>query len=611
MAKFGLGGPGTRHRLTPVLAGICMVLGMAVPAFAAPVPYTARIEGVAETSLLTLLQGVSDTLGLVKEPPASLLQLRRRAEQDIPRFEAVFQSQAYYGAEIRYTLDSTANPAAVVFQAQLGTQYHFGTVQVLPVAGQEVPAELLPTPGELGVLPNAPALADAIAAGDGTALALLRERGYPAPKVAKRDVVVRHAQRTVDVTYHLDAGTRARFGPLREEGLVRVKPIVIESLVPWEVGAVYDQRPLTTLRNRLYDTGLFSTVAVQPEVEGMAADGTVPIVVTVTERPSRTIAVGVEYKTDEGPGTHFSWEQRNVHGLGRKLSLGATLAMQLRDVHAEYRIDRFRRLNQGLTISGEIAQEDRDAYKGERIQALAMVDRKVSPQLTLGAGAGLRISQVEQNNITDAHQLIFFPMELRLDHSDDLLNPTKGYRLRTRLEPYFGLSGQPPVFLKADAEFSHYLRLGSFETADGETLDNWVLATRLHVASILGAARDDIPADIRLYGGGGGSIRGYAFQSVGPLDADDDPLGGRGLGELSVEIRKRLTKNFGIVGFIDGGSVLESSMPKLADPVQWGAGAGLRYFTPLGPLRFDVAVPLNPRDVDAGFQIYLSIGQAF
>jgi translocation and assembly module TamA len=588
-----------------------LLLALALSAPAAPVAYEARIEGVAEVALLTLLQNASDTLALTQEPPASLLQLRRRADQDVTKFAAVFQSQGYYGAEMDYSLESEAVPVRVVFRAQLGSQYLLSTVRVIPLEGQALPEDLVPTPQELGVVPGAPALADAIAGGDGNALSLLRQRGYPAPRIAKRDVVVQHATQTVAVTYRLDVGTRATFGPLQTAGLERVKVVVIESLVPWEAGAQYDQQLLTGLRNQLYDTGLFSTVAVQPVPEEIDAGGQVPIRVTVTERPSRTIAVGLEYKTDEGAGTHVQWEQRNIKGLGHKLSLGATVAMQLRDVHGQYRIERFRRPDQGLTISGEIAQEDRDAYAGERMLALVMVDRKVRPQLTLGAGAGLRISQVEQNDVKDTHQLLYFPLESRWDRSDDLLNPTTGFRLRTRLEPYLAFSGESPVFLKADAEFSHYLPLGRFETAEGEFLDNWVLATRLHIASIVGAERDDIPADIRLYGGGGGSIRGYAFQSVGPLDAEDDPLGGRALGELSIEIRKRLTKNIGIVGFVDGGSVVESSFPKPGGELQWGAGTGLRYFTPLGPLRLDLAVPLNKREVDASFQIYLSIGQAF
>lgn len=594
-------------------AGVVCLAWMGAPCVQAQVVnYEARLEGVADEALLVLLQSASDTLALTGTPPPSLLQLERRAEQDLPRFETVFQSQGYYGAIMTYRIDEEAEPVQAVFEAAPGTQYRLAEVRVEFLQAEPPPAEVVPTPGEIGVVPGAPALAGAIAEGNGKALALLRERGYPTPDIAKRDVVVDHETETVAVTYHVVSGARAVYGPVRIEGLVKVKPVVVNARVPWEAGETYDQRDLLALRNRLYDTNLFSTVAVQPDpdAEDADAEGVVPIVVSVTERPSRTINVGLEYKTDEGPGAQFSWEQRNIGGLGHKLTIGASLATQLRNVTSTYRIDRFRRPDQGLTLSGEIAQEDREAYAGERLLASAMLDRKVRPSLTLGGGVGLRISQVEQNDEKGSYAFLFFPFEARLDRSDDLLNPTRGFRARGRIEPYVGGGGGAPLFFKADGEVSHYLRLGRFVTAEGEELDNWVLASRLRLSSILGAERDDLPADIRLYAGGGGSIRGYAYQMVSPLNEADEPLGGLALGELSVEMRKRLTKNIGLVAFVDGGSVADEALPTFSTP-QWGAGVGLRYFTPLGPLRFDVAAPLNPREIDARVQIYISIGQAF
>jgi len=121
----------------------------------------------------------------------------------------------------------------------------------------------------------------------------------------------------------------------------------------------------------------------------------------------------------------------------------------------------------------------------------------------------------------------------------------------------------------------------------------------------------DVPADERFYAGGGGSIRGYSYQSVGPLSGGD-PVGGRSLLELSTELRLRLGERFGFVGFLDGGSAFGAAFPDFDEELLWGTGLGFRYFTAVGPLRLDFAVPLDRRHgIDDAFQVYISLGQAF
>jgi translocation and assembly module TamA len=121
---------------------------------------------------------------------------------------------------------------------------------------------------------------------------------------------------------------------------------------------------------------------------------------------------------------------------------------------------------------------------------------------------------------------------------------------------------------------------------------------------------NDVPGDDRFYSGGGGSVRGYAFQAIGPFAANDTPLGGRSLAEASIEGRARLTDRIGAVAFIDAGNVSDEEYPTF-DNLRAGIGVGVRYMTPAGPLRLDVATPLNPSDRDEAVQVYISIGQAF
>lgn len=603
-------GPTRPYILTAML---CCLAACALGALqaSAQVAYETRFEGVDDPALAALLHAVSETLSLQVDPPASVLHLRRRADRDVENFTRAFQSRGYYAGSISHTIQRDTSPVVVVFKADPGPQYTLGDVAIHTVDGAILPEDALPAPDSLGLRTGAPALADPIANANATLLTHLRAHGYPAPQIAKRDVVVDHATRSVGVTYVIAPGPAARYGPPDYQGLERTRPVVLDKLLPWQAGDRYDQRQLTALRTRLYDTGLFATASVEPLTGEMGEDGATPMRITVTERPHRTMTAGLEYKSDEGIGTQFGWENRNVKGLGHRFSVESTLATELRALDLRYRIDRFRRLDQALDTSFIIGQEEREAYDSDRLEGLALVERTVTRRLTLAAGAGFRVGRVEQLDREDSHELLYFPLEMRLDRSDDPLDPARGFKFRARIAPYVDPVGELRYFTKTDAEFSHYLGWGHFETEEGRTLPNWVLATRVHLGAIIGESRDGVPADVRFYGGGGGSIRGYRFQTVSPL-IDDDPIGGRSLAEFSIEVRRRLSETLGLVAFIDAGGAFESAYPDFSDDIQFGAGVGVRYYTPLGPLRFDVAVPLNKRDeIDDAFQIYLSIGHAF
>lgn len=597
-------------RSAALLAAIlAAALGVPGEAAGAPVAHSVEITGVADEALKAQLVAVSETMSATREPPGSLLHLRRRADRDQKRFLDVFHSQGHYAATVDIEIDRETAPVTLRFVTVPGPVFVLRGVRIENTAGRDVP---LPEPAEVGLKDGAPALADAIAAGNGLILKHLRERGYPSPQITFRDVLVHPDTTSVEVTYRVDAGAAARFGELRLLGLAKVRPQVVEESVPWKIDDVFDERGLATLRRNLYDTGLFSTVTVSPELEDVGADGRVPVSVEVLERPQQTVAFGLEYKTDTGPSTQAHWENRNLQGLGRRLSVDGVFGTQLRQLGARYRIEHFKRDDQTLTFSAEVTQEERDAFDSDRVRLLAMVDRQVTERLAVGAGAGIRVSKVKQAGASDNYELAYFPVTAALDRSNDRFDPTSGFRVNGRIEPYVGLLGEQRLFVKGETEISGYFGLGGGKKkAAEESISSWVMAMRLKVGMLVGEGRDGVPADVRFYGGGGASIRGYAFQSVSPLKGDT-PLGGRSLTEFSLELRKRITKDFGLAAFVDGGSAFESSLPDFGDSVKFGAGVGLRYFTPLGPLRFDVAVPLQRREgIDDLFQIYLSIGQAF
>jgi translocation and assembly module TamA len=192
---------------------------------------------------------------------------------------------------------------------------------------------------------------------------------------------------------------------------------------------------------------------------------------------------------------------------------------------------------------------------------------------------------------------------LRHDNTDNPLDPTRGTRFEINVSPYMGLTDHDTNFTSVSLSGSQYLSIDD----DGD----YVLAARARTGTIIGEERGNLPSNKRYYSGGGGSIRGYEYQKVGPLDDDHDPLGGRSVLELGFEFRARVTKSFGVVPFVEGGNVYARSEPEDIS-LLWAAGLGFRYYTAVGPLRFDVAVPLDKREnVDDDYQFYISLGQAF
>jgi len=265
----------------------------------------------------------------------------------------------------------------------------------------------------------------------------------------------------------------------------------------------------------------------------------------------------------------------------------------------------FLRDDQNLLADFEIAHEITDAYRENRIKTAVALARKLRENLDVSGGLSFEIERTTDSTGYHAYELFGVPLTGRYDGSDNLLDPTKGVRLGLAVTPYGGTSdGTPTTFVKLETTGSTYWSFGK--------RPDLTLALRGRYGSMLAQQTGDVPGSIRFYAGGGGSIRGYGYQLVGPLDQNNKPLGARSVLEASAEARYRITRDIGVVAFLDGGNAYSTATPKFGEPLQWGAGLGLRYYTPIGPIRADVGIPLNRRrGVDDAFQVYFSLGQAF
>jgi translocation and assembly module TamA len=433
-------------------------------------------------------------------------------------------------------------------------------------------------------------------------LTQLRDRGYPFCRLGPRDVAIDAQHDVVNLATRIEPGPLATFGPLRIEGLAAVKPGYVQRRVRWQSGDPYRAQRLHNLEQDLLATGLFATARVTP---GSALDpnGMLPIGVTLSERKHRTVRVGGTYVSDEqGVGGQTSWEHRNLGGRGESLRVQMGASQTGWQQVTSYVQPDLGHRNLDLLLDLELKRQYPQAFVSESIRASAALQYRFTRQSRVWGGLAQETLKVEQLGVGHRYRFLEFPLGLDLDRRDDPLDAVKGWRSLITITPFKDASSDLS-FLKSYAEGRVYRKLFPAH--------NLVLAARLGGGVITGAALTEIPADKRFYAGGAGSVRGYAYQSIGPA-MDGTALGGLSLVETSLELRMPVGDKWGAVLFVDGGMVMMDQFRRTSEePMRWGAGLGLRYSLGFAPLRLDVAFPLNGDDSDREYQFYVSLGQAF
>jgi translocation and assembly module TamA len=353
---------------------------------------------------------------------------------------------------------------------------------------------------------------------------------------------------------------------------------------------------------------VFDSVRIMPD-DKLDADGTIPMNITVTERKQHVVGGAVYYSNTEGSGVETYWRHRNLWGGAEQLEVrGAVSRLGQDGFTPDYRLGSILKkpgildpLTDG-TLRVEGYRQTTDAYRVTALESEATLSRLFSDTLTGSIGFETQRSRTDDAAGTQDHFIVGLRGRLEWDTRDNKLDPLRGYRNQLLLAPARDLK-YDENFVTVGDDVSIYRAFGTDE--------RFVLAGRIALYSL--AARNvlDVPADRRLYAGGGGSVRGYEFRSISPENSDGDEIGGRSSITGSVELRYRFLEDFGIVPFFDAGTVSPDSAPNFDEPIQYAAGIGFRYYTAFGPIRADIAVPLNPRHDDDPIAFYVSIGQAF
>ena len=609
---------------------------LATPLFAevSGIAYQVEITGqnLENSPVKKLLAEVSQTVQKREDPPKSLALLNRRADGDLPEMQKVLRSFGYFRATIKlrieppealkiskapdkYRADDPENdvakappaaaPVNVRFEVDLGPRFQFAPVSITLSPGTPPDALAPPEPDTAGLTADAPYEASKVVDTEKFIVNWYKERGYPFAKIAHREVIADFKTNRAEVYYQVSPGSYARFGDTQVKGLTRLKPEYVYELIPWKKGEPYDVRRIKAARQTLFDTNLFGVVEFK-NPDQLNSHEELPTTIELKERAPRTIRLGLEYTTDYGPGFNGSWTHRNLFGMAEKLTASAILNKETRT--AALRFDKPMFLNKDNTFIAQVALNDEttDAYDAVSVDASTILQQQFTKTFRAGGGLGFHLARVKDNatNQRNTYQLFYVPLTADLDTRKNILNPVQGYHLTLGMAPYQDIS-------QSDIRFYRYL-LGGSTYYNFNTGDWVVLAVRAGFGQIFGIDHDQMPADLRFYAGGGGSVRGYGYQMAGPVQGNT-PLGGLSMLTGSLEMRFKVTESIGIVPFLDAGTVYLETVPDFSrQDMLYGAGVGLRYYTTIGPIRLDVAVPLKKREgVDSDYQLYVSIGQSF
>ena len=592
-----------------------------------PQPYDVSFASTGDGDLDSTLQASSQLNALHDKAAISPFSLKIRARQDIDRLDTVLQSFGYYQASITVKIsgrdlddpdlvdalvDAPADPPVKVEIAfDKGPLFHLGRVEIEGALPDEARRDL-------DLKPGAPAVASDILAAAARLTKALQERGYALAKMETPDVIEDPDAQTLDVTFKVEAGRLATIGAIELQGLKDVDEDFVRRRLLLKSGQSYSPSAIEKARQDLAGVGVFGAVSVRTGAT-IGPDGSIPITFTFDERPKHVVGITGAYSTDLGGLVKTSWSDRNLFGGAEQLNLGAAATgLGGSDVNglgydftAQFIRPDFLDRDQSLQIDLAVLKQDLQAYDQTAQTAGVSVNRKLSSEWWASVGVSGERERIEQEGTTRDYLLTGLPLVLKYDTtglSDPLQDPNHGVRAALNLTPTVSLGSGTREFLIAQLSGSSYFDLHEWGLNDDAGRS--VVAVRGLVGSIEGASEFDLPPDQRFYGGGSATVRGFKYQSIGPQFPDANPIGGTAIDSATLEYRQRLYADWGFATFLDGGQVDSGHTPFKGD-LRVGLGAGPRYYTSIGVVRLDIAVPLNRPPGGDTFELYIGLGQAF
>jgi translocation and assembly module TamA len=607
----------------------CLLAGLLSPGVALaadPLPYTVTFASTGNGALDAAISGSSQLASLRARAPAGPFAVVSRARQDVPRLTTALNSFGYYDPQISITIagqklddpdlpeilqKAPANPPTPIKVAITpGPLFHLRHV----VVNGAVPASAMPA---FTLKPGQPAVASKVLGAGAALLSALRDQGYALADVAPPNAVLVPSANGLDVSFQVTTGPRVDIGPITITGLKQVNESFVRRRLLIHQGQLYQPSAIESARQDLASTGVFAGVVVRAAPK-LDAAGELPVTIDVSERKRYAVSFNVAYSTDLGGSAGATWTDRNVFGNAEQLNLsasvtglgGSAVTGIGYNVTAQLLKPDFLRRDQQIEYDLGFIKQSLQAYDQTAATAGVILSRKLSKQWNVSVGLTGEQEKILQQGITRDYTLVAVPITGKFD-STGLTNPlddaTHGIRSTLSAAPTESLGHNNATFVILQGSASTYFDLATLGlTKPGQT----VFAVRGLIGSAQGATQFDLPPDQRFYGGGSATARGFRYQSIGPQFRDQEPEGGAAIDALQLEYRQRVWGPVGAALFADAAQVDAGNAP-FQGTLREGVGAGVRYYTPIGPIRVDVAVPLNKPPNGDSFELYLGLGQAF
>lgn len=576
------------------------------PAFAADVAFT--VAG-GDEDLKAAIENAS-LLTRTEDETGDTQELLADAQADYRRILAALYDNGYFGGVISILIDGREagaipplSPPDTIGRIEVsvtpGPLYRFDRADVAPVAaGTDIPD---------GFAIGQPASTNVIEETAAVAVEAWQATGYAKAEIADQKIIARHAQNVVSAELSIATGPRLTFGRITVAGNEDVETRRILKIAGLRPGVIYDPDEIERAERRLRRSGAFASVVVN-ESETIEPGNRLPLEIEVAEQTPRRFGFGAEISSIDGATLSAFWLHRNFLGGAERFRVdgevsglgGETGGI---DYDLGLRIERpaTPRADTDAYLEFGLESLDEPDFTSETAEVSLGFTRYAADDLTVSYGIGYVFSSIEGDVAADDYQMLIFPLGATLDKRNDSLDPKEGFYVDLDLTPFYGVTGTSSgAHLESDTR--GYVSFGE---------DNrFTFAARLQLGSLIGPELEQSPTNYRFFSGGGGTVRGQDYQSLG-VDVGGQKTGGRTFLGLSTELRAGVTENIEVVGFVDWGYVGRESFPDFSGDSHAGAGLGVRYKTALGPIRLDVATPVSGDTDASSYYLYLGIGQAF
>ncbi len=581
-----------------------IILFSIVPIYIFSLEYTVKFSGLKDKTTLDAINKVSSLITLQNHPPKTINALRFRANNDKKNMIKIMQSYGYYDAEVKIDIQQLKEKVTVYVFISPGVRYLIKNVKILDFQEKKDLDICNITLEKLNLPLNSPLITQSIQQAQNIILLLLSTCGYPLAKIENREIKIDLSEKNGSIEWLVNPGPLCKFGKINVTGLKGIEQSFIDNKLKWKYNEIYSSQKVYETQQKLLKTNLFSSVGIAHS-ENIDENNRLNMNIKVIEATHKYLTAGASYATVDGFGFSLGWGNRNFRSIGELLAIEANVAQRMYLGQATYKKPDFKKPDQDYVLRFEASRQKIPVvYLAFNYILTNRIDRRFSKRLETSYGLTVEYDEITHSANDGKFALIALPLFLKFSTANHLLNPTEGYTIIYRAWPYKNFINSSKAFFKQTLILNLYMPM--------EQSNTLVLAIRMQFGSIIGPSVYKIPLTKLFLGGSDDDLRGYKYRTVSPLDEKFNPIGGRSAIYFSIEPRIRITKTIGLVPFTDLGVVSFKRLPQIDEKWFKSIGLGLRYFSFIGPLRFDIGFPLDRRkQIDSKYKIYVSLGQTF